>query len=219
MMSISDDKSSQRSAGGTYDALPANAIHAAYAREFTVQFGSFPWKKIQLFHANQPAYFCELSEATPRKPDVTLHYAANDGPVLGACHFRRSRSLTCGIGPDETSMVWIKMERQGVLKASAFDFVWAGKHYTMRKATSADVGGTGMSGLVQTHFKVVDNASGSSVGLYVSESGIGRRKGTLKIASGVRDDLQLFIILGIMAWRTKISRDSRQWAAVSAGAS
>lgn len=190
------------------ETLSPKELNQPYSREYIVNYGDFPWRDMELLHGSTPAYWAENSEITRKKPDITLRGGGKDGPVVGFSRYRFSRSLTCGVGSDDISADWIKMERAGMFKC-AFKFEWREKHYTLRHAKTADYGGKGMQRLLWSHFKVVDDASGKLIALYVSEAGVGRKKGTLKIASGVGPKLEIFIVLGITSVRDKQARRAK----------
>ena len=69
----------------------------------------------------------------------------------------------------------------------------------MRRAKSgnSNFGGSGLSRLLLTHFKIVKEESRQMVALYVSEVGYRKRKGTLSLAAGMGDALRIPCVLGV----------------------
>lgn len=192
----------------TDEVLPSKEVNQKWTKEFDINHGNFLWRDMEILHDDNPAYWAENSEVTRNKPDMTLHRGSKDGPICGAARYRFSRSITAGLGNDDISVDWVVMKRHGAINGS-FQWEWKGRHYTLRRAKSAEHGGTGLQKLLLSHFKIVDDASGEMIALYVSEAGIARKKGTLKIAASVSAEIEILIVLAVTSVRDKQARRAK----------
>ncbi|KAK3723000.1 hypothetical protein LTR37_002146 [Vermiconidia calcicola] len=128
--------------------------------------GSFPWSDTQILDGDIPVYFSEVSELTRHKPDITMHRGNQDGIVCAASYFQWSRSMKCGIGPDNISMQWIDFARGGMTDKKCFVFHWKSNTYIIQRAKAAEHKASGFGRLLLTHFKVVEENSGNVVALH-----------------------------------------------------
>ncbi|KAF2486546.1 hypothetical protein BDY17DRAFT_81036 [Neohortaea acidophila] len=166
-----------------------------------------------------PIYYCSVARMGINKPDILLQSGAKGGPVAGASHYRSSRSIICGVGADETSMIWTKLQHVGFLSGH-FEFDWQGRKYALRRASGEEIGASALRSLVGLQFKVVDEATGRIVALFVSHSAVGRRRpATLKFVEGLEAEFETVVVLGVLSWKDKIRRTrARGAAAGGAGA-
>jgi hypothetical protein len=217
MATINDEKIStvekevqvdESSDEGELEELPANIEQKLNGRELQFSYAGFPWRNVSMVEGSTPAYFADVSEFTPKTPDITLHKGDKKGPTVGAAHYRFSRSVTAGVGSNEVNMVWTELKRGSLLEKTKFRFQWDGRSYILQRASSADHQKTGAQRLLLTHFKVVDEASGEMIALFISKT-IGIAKGTLRLQAGIDERLGVICILGISAWRDKIRRRRR----------
>ncbi|KAK5172065.1 uncharacterized protein LTR77_003702 [Saxophila tyrrhenica] len=160
---------------------------------------------VAIFNDQQQQLFFADICAYGKKPDITLHQNTKEGPVVAAAHYRYGRSVNVGIGPDDLSMTWVELKRRNVLETRGFTFVWNDTVYALRRATFEDHGSTGAGRLLLTHFKVVEEATGEMIALYVSKP-VGKTKGTLRLKSKLSGELNVLCIVGVIAWRDKIRR-------------
>jgi hypothetical protein len=217
MTSINDEKIAtvekevqvdESSDEGELEELPANIEQKLNGRELTFSYTGFPWRDVSIVEGSNPAYYAEVSEFTPKKPDITLHRGEKRGATVGAAHYQFHRSVKAGLGSNETNMVWTELKRGRLLEKTKFKFQWDGRSYILQRAASADHQTTAAQRLLLTHFKVVDEASGEMVALFISQT-IGIAKGTLRLKAGMDEGLEIICILGIGAWRDKIRRRRR----------
>lgn len=85
-------------------------------------------------------------------------------------------------------------------------FDWNGKQSASQRANSKNINVTGLSKWMLTHFKVVDVDSGGLIALYTSNK-FGRKKGTVRLKSGLSQDLEILSMLGVASWKEKIRRE------------
>lgn len=209
IISTKEEERSSLSSDEIDEDLPSKELATIHGKSLTFNHGDFPWRDMEILQDGSPVYFVDIAEFT-NAPDVTLHRGGKDGQVVGAAHYRFSLSLKCGVGTDEISMRWTEMKRHGAFKTKQYRFHWNGATYTMCRAKSEDYGGTVLSRLLLTHFKIVEDDSGKVVALYVSEVGYGKKKGTLKLAAGIGEDLEVLCVLGVASWRDKIRRNRQR---------
>ena len=151
-------------------------------------------------------YYAEVSEFRPRKPDITLHEGGRKEGAVVAASFNGMGKFRVGIGPDDISMVWTEFKRSGSIFSKRYLFEWNGKTFSMQRAKSKDTNVTGFAKLMLTHFKVIEVDTGELVALYTSNK-FGRKKGTVKLKSGLPQDLEILFVIGIASWRDKIRRE------------
>ena len=152
-----------------------------------------------------PVYYADVSEFTRHKPDITLHRGSDDGPVVAASFFGWGK-FRLGLGSDDISMVWTELKRGGAFMSKRYAFEWKGRPYILQRAKSSDTHVTGFSKLMLTHFKVVEADSGEVIALYISNK-IGKKKGTMKLKSGLAEELEILCVLGVASWRDKMRRE------------
>jgi hypothetical protein len=152
-----------------------------------------------------PVYYADVSDFTRHKPDITLHKGDKDGPVVAASFFGWGK-FRLGLGSDDISMVWTELKRGGSFMSKRYTFEWKGKPYMLLRAKSEDTRVTGWSRLMLTHFKVVQADSGEILALYISNK-IGKKKGTMRLKSGLAEDLEILCVLSVASWRDKIRRE------------
>lgn len=178
---------------------------------------SFPWRHVNVLHpSGTAAYYAEISEASPKRPDVLLRAPGRDGAAVGRSHFRFSRSMRVGIGPDDLNAEWIELKSTSLLSKRGFEFEYRGRGYRLQRTHAKENGVDGVLRKVNlNHFKVVDvgpaNGSGEGgeevVAVYVSETfHPGRMKGTLTLREGAEEGLEVLIVLGVVGWREKKRR-------------
>ena len=152
-----------------------------------------------------PVYYADVSEFTRHKPDVILRRGDKDGPVLAASFFGWGK-FRLGLGSDDISMIWTELKRGGSFMSKRYTFEWEGKPYILQRAKSEDTRVTGWSRLMLTHFKVVQADTGDVLALYISNK-IGKKKGTMRLKSGLAENLEILCVLAVASWRDKIRRE------------
>lgn len=178
-------------------------------KKLDFNYGAFPWRDvaIQDTNSNKVEYFADVPGYTRNSPDVTLHARDGDGPVVGQARFRWSRSIKCGLGSNELSMDWVEINRSGALHKK-FQFQYEGRVYSLLRTRDAEHGAGGLNGILMTHYKIVEEASGEVVAYYASQSAPGRRKGTLTFKDAVSQNLEALVVLTVVSVREKGRRRS-----------
>lgn len=168
-------------------------------KKLDFNYGSFPWRDISIQDANtrQQEYSVRTSQSIRSTPDVVLHARGHGTPIEGHARFGWSRSIKCGLGPNELSMESIEIKSAGALSKN-WQFDYQGKMFSVLR----DWG-------LASHYKIVDETTGEVVALYASGSAPGSRKGSLTIKEGVAKELQAIMVLAIVAVREKRRRRQR----------
>lgn len=147
--------------------LVPSALNPTTTRTLTFHHAGFPWRSVNITSpdSNQKsAYYAEISEATPKKPDILLRSPGREGAGVGRAHFRLARSMQMGVGPcdggdagvGEGGMQWTEFKTSGVLTKGWFDFEWQGKWYRLCRTRAREYGVEGMQRGNWNHFKVVE---------------------------------------------------------------
>ncbi|KAK3057995.1 hypothetical protein LTR09_001072 [Extremus antarcticus] len=190
---------------GELETLPTNVGRDLKGRELTFKHATKFRVEVCILEGQSQLYFAQIC-SLGKKPDVILHSGLKDGPVLAAAHYRWGRDVIVGLGQDELSMTWYAFKRcHPFIEKRGFTFEWQGSNYLLQRATSSDHKATGAGRFLLTHFKVVEEATGELVALYVSQP-TGKTKATLKMKAGMNEELQLLCIVGVVSWRDKIRR-------------
>lgn len=169
---------------------------------------SFPWRNVNITSiSGTPAYYAEISEATPKKPDILLRSPDRNGAGVGRSYFRLTRSMRAGIGEDELSAGWVEFKSSSLISKGSFDFVFEGRNYCLQRTRSSENGVEGLHKISLANFKVVDIESRELVAVYASETfHPAWMKGMLTLREGVSRELELVIALGVVGWREKMRR-------------
>ena len=158
---------------------------------------AFPWRDVAVHREDGSfAYFADIFVYTRNTPDIQLRSGSKDGLLVAAAHFRWGTSIKCGIGSDDLSMEWVKMNCTGPVLKKRFQFEWQGRSYSLCRTRNG----------VYYNYQVVEEASGELLAAYAGEKALGRKRGTLRLAEGVNRQLEVLIVLAIASWREIIRR-------------
>lgn len=109
----------------------SNQTDGVGGRTFTTDNGGFPWRDVTILENGSPVYFADVSQYTRNTPDMVWYYRDKNGPVVGHTFTHWIRSIKCGIGPDETSMEWVEMQRGGFANSKRYQFEWDSRSYLL----------------------------------------------------------------------------------------
>ena len=164
----------------------------------------------------QAVYYIDFSRFT-HQPDVEVH-AGNgpESPIVAVARFRWSRHMQLGLvdTSDPNSMIWEEMRNTSVFSHSQYrfevtdnggrrrDFLWKRTH-------NKRDGVEGIRSKISVeNFKLVDEATGTVLALYLDDSVKSwRKKGRLRILRGTwADKNQTIVVLGICGLLEKVKR-------------
>lgn len=196
--SISSGDTTQDLKGAT--ALQKELPSSLGGRTLTTDNGSFPWRDVTILENGSPLYFADVSQYTPKTPDMVWHAGNKSGPLVGHTYIHIApRSIKCGIGPEDTSMTWFELKRGGFAHTKNYQVEWNGRTYVICRSNSGPKSG---------QYHVLDSQTKDVVATHVSEFKFGsmRRNKTLTFKPDVDEELQLLLIMGLSAWREKSRR-------------
>lgn len=168
-------------------------------KKLDFNYGSFPWRDISVQDANTRylEYSVMTSHSIRSTPDVVLHARGHGASLEGHARFGWSRSIKCGLGPNELSMESIEIKSAGAF-SKTWQFEFHGKIYSVLREWG-----------LASNYQIIDKTTGEVVAAYTSGSAPGSRKGDLTIQEGVGKELQAMIVLAIVAVREKRRRRQR----------
>lgn len=169
-------------------------------RTFTTDNGNFPWRNVTILENGTPIYFADVSQYTPKTPDMVWHSGNKSGPVIGHTFIHVGpQSIQCGIGPEETAMKWFELKRSGFAHNKSYEVERDGRRYVICRSNRGPKSG---------QYHVWDAQTKEVVATHVSEFKFGsmRRQKTLTFKSGVDEELQLLLVMAMSAWREKSRR-------------
>lgn len=149
--------------------LAPSTLNPSLTRILTFHHAAFPWRSVNITSpgsTQKSTYHAEISEATPKKPDILLRSPGREGAGVGRAHFRLARSMQMGVGPSEhdgcdagggeAGIQWTEFKTSGVLTKGWFDFEWQGKWYRLCRTRAREYGVGGVQRGNWNHFKVVE---------------------------------------------------------------
>ncbi len=192
--------------------------HIGTEQRFSLEHEGFPWRDVTV---NRPdgsvAYFADISEFKSNAPDVSIRAGGKEGVLVGAAHFRWSRSIRAGLGSDLLAMDWVELKRGGTMHSKRFDFEYAGQKYSLRRTSDPKHGVKGMGKVLMANYQIVQEGSGEVVGYYTNETTPGRKKGNLCLSGGISRELEVLVVLAVVSWREKSRLRATRSAAAAGG--
>jgi hypothetical protein len=167
----------------------------------------FPWRDINIRRIDGSiAYFADISVFSRNVPDIRLHSNGKEGPIVAVSHFSRALSIKCGLGSNELSRDWIEIKRSGAFGSTKYRFEHGGRKYSLRRTRDAGHGVSAINRVLMSHYQVIDDDSGDILAAYITSASIGKRKGSLTLAQGVSQELEVLTVIGVASWREKARR-------------
>lgn len=191
------------------DDLEITPTLANGGKQMKFHHAGFPWRAVNITSTSgQPLYHAEISEATPKKPDVLLRAPDKNGASVARSHFRLSRSMRVGIGQREVDTDWVELNTSAVFSKGSYGFTYGGREYRLSRTKASEHGVEGMNKANLNNFKVVEvGGSEEVIAVYVSETWHpGWMKGVLTLREGVSGQLELLVVMGVVGWREKMRR-------------